>query len=208
MPLTEAAPDALARVYAQSLFELASSEGGQPMIEEIGGELEEIVELARGDARFAEFLSSRILAARHREQSLKRIFENRISSLTLRFLLVLNEKDRLGHLLPVAAAFDQLLQAAFGRAEVDVYTAAPVSEQELNQIRDRLRTAIGREPVIHAYTDPSMIGGLKVQIGDQLIDASIATRLRKVRDTLATSGAAAARARFDRMIDEGGNGQL
>jgi hypothetical protein len=48
-----------------------------------------------------------------------------------------------------------------------------------------------------------MIGGLRLQIGDQLIDASIATRLRRLRDRLATSGSSEVRSRTDRIIDEG-----
>jgi hypothetical protein len=55
--------------------------------------------------------------------------------------------------------------------------------------------------VIHAYTDPAMIGGLKLQIGDRLIDGSIATRLRQFRDQLATNGSAEIRARIERLID-------
>ena len=61
MPLTEAAPDALARTYATSLFELAQSRGGQATIEQVQGELEDVLELARNDRRFSEFLASRIL---------------------------------------------------------------------------------------------------------------------------------------------------
>src|SRR5947207_1106278 len=179
MPLTDTPPDALARVYAQSLFELAREQGGQGAIESTLGELEDIMDLARADASFSEFLSSRILPAADRAESLKKIFKGRASDLTLHFLQVLNEKGRLGHLPAVAAAYDQIVQNAFGRVEVDVYTAAPISGEELNLIRDRLKRALGKEPIVHPYTDHSMIGGLKLQIGDQLIDASVATSLRK-----------------------------
>ncbi|MCG3124928.1 MAG: ATP synthase subunit delta [Phycisphaerales bacterium] len=50
-----------------------------------------------------------------------------------------------------------------------------------------------------------MIGGVKLRIGDQLIDGSLATRLRKLKDQLATSGTAALRARFDQMFDSPAN---
>ncbi len=205
MPLTEAPPDALSRIYAQTLFEMAQAAGGQAKIEETLVELEEIMELARADVRFSEFLSSRILPAKARGASLATIFKGRLSDLTLHFLLVLNDKGRLGHLAPIVAAFDQLVQNAFGRVEVDVYTASPVSSGELAAIRDRLRAALGREPVVHPYVDGSMIGGLKLQIGDQLIDASIATRLRKLRDKLATDGSAKIRAKAAQIIDAAGD---
>jgi F-type H+-transporting ATPase subunit delta len=201
MPLIESQPDALSQVYARSLFELAEAKGGRPTIESSQAELEDILELARGDARFSEFLASRVLPVGERSASLEKIFSGRISDLVLRFLQVLNEKGRLGHLPAVAAAYDGLVQKNFGRVEVDLYTAAPATREEIEQVKARLQKALGKEPVIHAYTDPAMIGGLKLQIGDRLIDGSIATRLRQMRERLATDGSAEIRSRAERMID-------
>ena len=115
-------------------------------------------------------------------------------------MLVLNAKDRLSHLPPIVAAFDELVQKHFGRVEVDVYTAAPAGEADLEAIRTRLKGVLGKEPVIHSYVEPSMVGGLKLQIGDQLIDASIAGRLRKLRDRLSNDGAAEVRARAEKFF--------
>jgi F-type H+-transporting ATPase subunit delta len=201
MPLIDAQPDALAEIYARSLFELAEGKGGRATIESLLAELEDIMELARADAGFSEFLASRVLGVADRSRSLERIFKGRVSDLTLRFLQVLNEKERLGHLPPIVAAFDRIVQEKFGRIEVDLYTPAPASREEIEQVRQRLQRALGKEPVIHAYTDPAMIGGLKMQIGDRLIDGSVATRLRQFRDKLATDGSAQIRSRADRMID-------
>ena len=118
---------------------------------------------------------------------------------------MLNDKGRLGHLPPIAAAFDELVQREFGRVEVDVYTAAPASPGELDTIKQRLRQILGKEPVVHPYTDKAMLGGLKLQIGDQLIDASLATRLRRMRDNLANSGLATLRAKAEKILGEPSN---
>lgn len=201
MPLTDAQPDALAAVYARSLYELADEAGGRSAIEGCLGELEEVLELARHDSAFSEFLASRVLPVARRADSLERIFKGRLGDLTLRFLLVLNEKGRLNHLPAIVAAFDRRVQEKFGRVEVDVYTAAPVSAPELSEIRTRLQKALGREPIVHPYTDGAMLGGVKLQIGDRLIDASLQTQLRRVRDRLMNEGAASLRARADRVVE-------
>jgi F-type H+-transporting ATPase subunit delta len=201
MPLTFAEPDALARVYARSLFELAQKAGGQPKIEETLAELDDILELARTDARFGEFLASRILTPKARGASLGKIFGGRVSDLTLNFLRVLNAKDRLQHLPPIIAAFDQMVQEEFGRIEVNVYTATAAQPAELDAIRQRLKSVLGKEPVVHAYAEPSMIGGLKLQIGDRLIDASIASSLRKLRDRLNQDGSAGIHAKAERFFN-------
>ncbi len=201
MPLTHSEPDALSRVYAAALFDLALAQGGQATIEHTLAELEELLDLARSEPAFGEFLASRILAADARGRSLERILTGRVSDLTRNFLLTLNAKGRLGSLPGIVAAFDEKVQEVFGRVEVDVYTASPISPEDLAAIRERLRATLGKDPIVHPYTDRAMIGGLKLQIGDQLIDASIATRLRKMRDRLNEEGMAKLRARADRMID-------
>ncbi len=202
MPLIEIQPDALAAIYARSLFELAEAQGGRELIEGSLAELEDIIEMARADRNFSEFLASRVLPVSDRAASLERIFKGRLSNLTLRFLQIVNEKGRLPHLTAIVAAYDRLVQEKFGRVEVDLYTPAPVSPEEIRAIRDRLREALGKEPIIHPYVDHAMIGGLKMQIGDRLIDGSIATRLRQFRDRLAREGSAEIRANADRMIDD------
>ncbi|MEL7483712.1 MAG: ATP synthase F1 subunit delta [Planctomycetota bacterium] len=201
MPLTEAKPDALSEIYAKSLYELAESAGGREAVEQVVGELEGVVELAREDGSFGEFLSSRVLKQSDRSKSLRSMLEGKVHDLTLKFLLVLNEKGRLGHLVPIVASLDETAQRAFGRVEVDVYTADALEGDELERVRQQLNESLGRETVVHSYVDPKMIGGVRMQIGDRLIDASVAAQLRKVRDRLASEGSARLRASMDSAIE-------
>jgi F-type H+-transporting ATPase subunit delta len=200
MPLTETQPDALALTYASSLFDLAMAQGGQPRAEAVLAQLEDILELARADARFGEFLASRVVPADRRAQSLDRIFRGRADDLVLRFLQVLNEKNRLGQLPAIVAAYDSVCQKRFGRVEVDVYTADPLTPDAVASLRSRLSQTLGRDVVLHPYVDPRMIGGIKIRVGDQLVDASLATALRRLRDHLHHEGAARLRARFDDIL--------
>ena len=86
--------------------------------------------------------------------------------------------------------------------EVDLYTPAPIEDGQLEMIRSRVRAALGKEPVIYPYTDPDMIGGIKLRIGDQLIDASVATSIRRMRERLLSSGSATLHQRTARLIDD------
>jgi len=200
MPLIDSEPNALANVYARSLFELVEKDGGRSAVEETMAEIEGVLDIARTDAQFSEFLSSPAVSAADREKSLNRIFGGRVSDRTLKFLLVLNRKGRLGNLMPIAAAMDQIAQAKFGRVEVDVYTASPLDDSGRQTIKDRLSRVLGKDVVLHPYLDPGMIGGVKLQIGDQLIDGSVATQLRAMQDKLANEGAANLRAKMGEML--------
>jgi F-type H+-transporting ATPase subunit delta len=195
--------DALAQIYARSIYALAEEAGGMEKIFEVETELEEICELARGDRQFAEFMASPIIDRAKRGDALSRIFRDRITDLTLRFLLVLNEKGRLGHIEPINAAYNQLVQTAHGKIEVDVFTATDIDEAQASAIGERIRSAMGKEPVLHRYRDGSMLGGIKLRIGDQLIDGSVSTRLRRLRQGLLAGGHTAVQARIDRIIEEG-----
>jgi len=201
MPLVQAQPDALSATYAQSLFALAKEQGGQDQIETSLGELEEILELARQNPMFGEFLASRVLPVATRARSLDTIFNGSISDLTLRFLQVLNAKERLGHLYAIVASYDALVQESFGRVEVDVFTTSPISPEQLKAIRDRLGSILSKEVIVHPYTDAAMLGGVRLRIGDQLVDGSLATRLHKMRTQLSTHGLAELRAKADRIIE-------
>jgi F-type H+-transporting ATPase subunit delta len=196
--------DALAQVYAKSLFELAEQAGGREKIMEVAEELEQVCELVRGDHVFREFLGSPVIDRSRRSGTLRTIFHGKVTDLALRFLLVLNNKGRLGHLESIGDAFDLLVHEAFGRVEVDVYTPGPLEAEQTETLKQRVGAAVGKEPVLYAYTEPAMIGGLKLRIGDQLIDGSVASRLRRMRRNLLASGGSALRERLGRIIEEGG----
>ncbi len=202
MPLIEAQPTALAKVYAKSLFELAQSQDGQQNAEEILGELEDIIEIARNDRSFNELLASRLIDSEKRDASIERMFSGKVSPLTLNFLRQLNRKDRLANLSQIAVAMDELVQNQFGRIEVDVFTASPISASELESVRKRLSDSLGKEVIMHPYTDSSMLGGIKLRMGDQLIDGSIQAELRKLRETLLTKGSGEIRGRSGDMLGE------
>jgi len=194
--------DSLAKVYARSLYELAAESSRREDVLEAADELEQIGELMRGDRALREMLASPIVDPARREASLRRIFGGRVSDLTLRFLLVLNEKKRLSHLASIIAAFDQLVQEAFGKIEVDVFTAAPLGAEQLGEVAARIQSALRREPVLHPYTEPAMIGGIKLRIGDQLVDGSVAAQLRRLKGELLRGGASIARGGLSRFIEE------
>jgi len=201
MPLIDAQPDALALIYARTLLGMVEAKGGKEAAFDTLGELEGILDVARSLPAFGEFLSSRVVSVDRRSTSLSKVLGGRVNELTLRFVQVVNRKGRLNHLPAITAAFDQLVQERFGRVEVDVYTAEAMDTGTQSRVRDRLATALKKEVVMHPYTEEAMIGGMKIRVGDQYIDASVATQLRRMRDKLQTSGQSTLKARFDRIVE-------
>ena len=83
----------------------------------------------------------------------------------------------------------------------------PAKARRLARLRSlvsrRIKKALSKEPVLHHYLEPAMLGGLKLRIGDQLIDGSVATKLKRLKHNLTISGPTKMRTRMDRIIEEG-----
>lgn len=181
--------DQVASVYARSLFELARELGGDAGVASMGSELREVCGIVRADRRALELFRSPIVDPAKRAASLKRTFGGRVTDTLLNFMLVLNRKGRLAELLAIEGAYEALEQEAFGRVEVDVFTqGGTVDDATKATLAADLKKSLGKEPVLHFYADPAMIGGLKIRIGDQLIDGSVAAQLRRMRSALLDRG--------------------
>lgn len=201
---TNATIDAVARVYATSLLELAEAAGGDEKIAETGEQLAAVVEIVHSDPQFAEFLRSPIVKRSSRGDSIRRMLDGQVSDLLLRFLLVLNDKGRLGRLADVSAAFEEILNERFGKVEVDVFTVdGRLDDAQVSLLAGKIRSKLGKEPVFHQYKDPSLIGGLVLRVGDQLIDGSVRGRLRGLRESLLGRGTAAIRSGGESFYSEG-----
>ena len=183
--------DEVSKVYARSLFELAREVGGNAGVASMGEELREVCSIVRADKGALELFRSPIIDPAQRAASLRKIFGGRVTDTLLNFILVLNRKGRLAELLTIGDAYDILEQDAFGRIEVEVFTASgSVDAATQATLAADLKKSLGKDPVLHYYADPAMIGGLKLRIGDQLIDGSVAAQLRRMRATLLDRGLA------------------
>ena len=194
--------DAIAHVYAQSLFELATDAGGNEKVLEIADEVEQLIELTSSNTDIAMFFSSPIIDSNKRGEALFAIFSNKVTDLMLRFLLVLNSKGRLNHLQQIATAYDQLVQEAMGRVEVDVFTPVAIDADSIRSIKSKVQELLGKEPVLHSYVEPAMLGGVKLRIGDQLIDGSVQTKLRRLSEAIQRGGSTAIREQIDTYLEE------
>jgi F-type H+-transporting ATPase subunit delta len=111
-------------------------------------------------------------------------FSAKVSDLLFNFLHVLNSKDRLSLLRHVAAAYRDLLDQRHKRLRVRVRSAVPLDKGHTEMLKQEIARATGLEPVIAARVDPELLGGMIVQIGDQVFDSSVRTRIDTIRNQL------------------------
>jgi len=171
----------LAVAYAKSVLELATERN---VAEDIGRELTEVGRVVGENSDLQTFLSSPAIGEVERGNVVDKAFRGRVSELVLNTLLVMNRKGRLGILQQVAIAYSDLLQDQQGIVEADVIVAEKLSQDQLEQVRQKIGAALKREVVLHQYVDATVIGGLVLRVGDRLLDASVKAQLRAVRRQL------------------------
>jgi F-type H+-transporting ATPase subunit delta len=98
---------------------------------------------------------------------------------------LLIESRRVGQISDVVEEFEALSDVAAGRVRAMVTTAVVLDPEERGHLADQLSQRLGKEIRLRATVDKRILGGLKLQYGDHLIDASLATRLQQLRRRLA-----------------------
>ncbi len=186
-----AASDAVSRVYARSLYELAEA---QDQREAIADEVAQLADLIVNSDDLSRLIDNPIIDRAERKGMIQRLFEGKVSDLFYRFLQVVNDKGRLDVLPEILRDFDALVAEKSGRTVVDAYVATPMDDNTRHGVIQRLGSALGREVTLNEHVDASLIGGLKLRIGDQLIDASVASKLRRMGQQLKSAGRDKARA--------------
>ena len=189
----------VAQTYAESLWDLAVE---ADVVDEVADELAQSVRLIDDQPQLRAMFDSPAINADRRARSIKAIFEGKVSSLTYRFLQVANDKGRLDQLAGVQIAFDQRLKDERGEVDVDLYTAQPLSDAQKASVAAKVSASIGRQAVVTAHLDESMLGGLKLRIGDKLIDGSVATQLNKMKRKMISRGRERVRADATALLEE------
>lgn len=103
-----------------------------------------------------------------------------LDALTTKFLGVLAENRRLADLPAIIRTFRTLAARFRGETTAEVVSAHPLTETQVDALKQQLRTRVGRDVNVDLSVDPSLLGGLVVKIGSQMIDSSIKTRLNSL----------------------------
>ncbi len=172
----------VARRYALALIHAAEKEG---TVDEVLDELAQIErDILKPNPRFALVLASSRVSAAEKDRILVDLLETQGSSLLLRFLRVLNRHERLGYLGAVAHAARAIWDKRHARVPVQVRSAVPLDESQLQSLRAGLARMTGATPILDVSTDPTLLAGLVVQVGDLRYDASAKSRLAQLRQRL------------------------
>lgn len=163
-----------ARRYAQAVFSLA---GDANSVERVGRDLASIAHALDSDPVAHEFYRSPIVDRKEKERALAATFGGKVDDIALHTLLLLVRKRRELLLSELLAEYRKLEAQARGAEPLTITTAHPLPGAEVGSMVARLERVYGKKFDVNVRIDPSLIGGVRLMMGDRRVDGSVAGRL-------------------------------
>jgi len=169
----------IARPYASALFDIANASNSIPEVE---AGLGAIASLASDSQDFSRFLRSPVINTDQKAATIQAILARGNADRTVsNFVNVVARNGRLFALPAIIRAFRERAAEARGEVTADVTSAAPLSAAQAQALADTLKAKLGKSVTLNQHVDPSLIGGLVVKVGSQMIDSSLKTKLTAMK---------------------------
>lgn len=168
----------LAARYAKSLIDLAVEKG---QLEQVFADMQWLQAACKSSRDFVNLLRSPIIKPDAKKKIVEAVTAGKVSTLTAAFNALLINKGRESNLPEIASAFIAAYKAHKNIQTVKLTTASAISEALKNQIVAQIKKTGGFENVeLEQKVDENLIGGFVLQVGDKLVDASIAYDLKHI----------------------------
>ena len=180
----------VATTYADALHGAAAD---QESVDEVARDLGDFVEAMGQSRELALVLTSPDIDPADRRAVIEALTEG-AHELVRNFMLVLLDRGRLPDLPDIQRAFAARVTEAEGRIEVHAITAVPLTDDRRKRVVDKLEQKTGRRVELSESVDPEIIGGLVLEFGTAVVDASLRTRLARLGADLRSAPVEAATA--------------
>lgn len=169
----------IARPYAQALFDIAQ---GDKSLDKVEQGLVSISDMASESGDFSRFLRSPVISTDAKSVAVDAILkQSKVDPTVGNFVRVVAANGRLFALPAIIKAFRDLAAKERGEVTADVTSAVPLSKAQLSSLAATLKQKIGKTVTLNEHVDPSLIGGLQVKVGSQMIDSSLKTKLTAMK---------------------------
>ncbi|MGQ9631495.1 MAG: ATP synthase F1 subunit delta [bacterium] len=171
------------RKYAKALLDIAMEDGRE---KKIGQEIAAVADLLRRNENLRNILYHPVVGVEKKKKLLYEVLKENtmILNTTYKFLCLLIDKDRLKHLDWIHSEYTRLDNTARNIVNASVITARPLKPELRERIVDALERYTEGKVLLDTKVDRSLIGGIVVQVGDRIIDASIRGELNRMRSEM------------------------
>jgi len=171
----------IARVYARSLFEVARE---RDKLDEVREQLGQFADTLEGERDMAIFFFSPYFSTGEKKQGLERAVTGADEVFT-NFLELLVDKHRMPVIFRIRRAYDTLWEEEHRLLPVQVTSAIELDAKIVKQIGERIGERTERRVELTTRVEPDILGGIVVQVGNSILDASVRNRLEQLRKQVA-----------------------
>ena len=171
----------VSRRYAEGLYSAAKDRG---ILDVVGRELHEILELLNSEEDLKKVLYHQQIAEEEKKKIVDLVFRKRVSFITVNLLNLLIEKKRIEILPMLVEDFDELVREERNETIARVQTARPLSVEYQKRLGDELSKVTGKRVLLDIEINPELIGGLMVEMEGQVIDGSISGYLKRLKENI------------------------
>jgi F-type H+-transporting ATPase subunit delta len=169
------------RVYAQALFDVAKETG---KLDEIREELNQFTDTLDRDRDLQVFFFSPYFSSAEKIEGVKRAIVDADPEF-VNFLELLIEKQRMPEVFRIRRVFEELWKEENKRIDVTVTSAVELDPAVVEKIGEEIERQVGRKVELASRVDEGILGGIVLQVGNMVLDASIRNRLEKLRKSVA-----------------------
>jgi ATP synthase F1 delta subunit len=170
-----------ARVYAEALFEVAKEKG---KLDAIRDELGQFADALDGNRELQVFFFSPYFSSAEKASGLQRAVSGADQEL-LNFLELLIEKGRMPEVFRIRRQLDELWKHENRRIDVTVTSAVELDRTVVEKVGEEIERQTGQKVELASRVDGEILGGIVLQVGNMVLDASIRARLEKLRKSVA-----------------------
>jgi len=171
----------VARRYAEAYFSIAQEAN---KIDEYQTELGKIVQSIQETEGLREYFAHPMIPAKEKKELANKIFAQQVSPLTLNFFLLVLDKKRETYLELIYKEFEAMADESRNIKKAELISAMAVSDEDVKTLSETLSRSTGKTIQLKLTVDPAMLGGVKIRMGDKIIDASVAKKLEMLKKNL------------------------
>ncbi|MEX2571766.1 MAG: ATP synthase F1 subunit delta [Gemmatimonadota bacterium] len=174
----------VARNYAEILYTLATRHGGDTTVDQYGDAINDVAALLEREPRVREFLETPRVDVDAKKRVIESAFGGRVPDLFLRFLLIVVEKRRQAALRKIAEQYHDIVDEARNRVRAEIRLAREADVDLREDIVSSIEGRLGKTVLPSFEVDPSLIGGVVIRAGGQILDGSVRRRAAGLRQRL------------------------
>lgn len=170
-----------AKRYARALFLFAEE---QNELDAVFEDIKSLLDWLEANPELEGLFSHPRISEENRRKVIEEVLGGHLTPISLKFLVFLNSKKRLAILHPVLRTFIAQVNEAKGISKAVVYSAVALTQEGQKEIKARLTQRLGGKVEISNEVQPDLIGGFRIRVGNEILDASVASQLKRLKQTI------------------------